>query len=691
MMRVAWCIAQEHDLRLVVLALLVALVGSAATIQLSGRIRSTRGYSRLGWIVLTAVGTGTMVWATHFVAMMAFRTRAPVVLDPVLTLVSLLAAIVLAAPGLAIAVHRRRWAGLLGGGIVGIAISIMHYLGMTAYRVDGLVTWDPRYVAVSVALSTLIAGAAFHVFGGRGVRSRVSAAGLLALAVAALHFTGMAAMSIAVLKLGDGLSDLTMTTLAVTTAVAAGIVVGCAAISALIDGHTRGESYRRLRRMALHDALTDLPNRMSFNEELERRFKVKGGYGCMAVAMLDLSRFKVVNDTYGHQAGDQVLMALAARLSANLQPGECVARLGGDEFAAVISYREPEDLTRFLARLRAAFDHPFVFDRFSASIGANIGVALAHHDGFDADALLAKADLAMYRAKAAHSAEPCFYDAQMDDAVRARRELVADLRHAIETRAFELHYQVQASLPTGEIKGYEALVRWNHPTRGMISPACFIPLAEESGEIVPLSIWILRQACVEAALWPNRHVVSVNLSPKHLGDPRLVETVRAALVESGLPAERLMLELTESAIIDDRRFALGQLQALKAMGIAIALDDFGTGYSSLDVLRSFPFDCIKLDASFVAEIDHDEQAVLILRSVATLGRTLNMAVLAEGVEQPSQLAIIAREGCSAVQGYIIGRPSHDLVDPDHVKRMMMLNPHMVDANAARPRTHAAAR
>jgi diguanylate cyclase (GGDEF)-like protein len=672
MMRVALCIAHEHDLRLVGLALFVCLIGSSATIQLFGRIKSAGGKSRLGWIMLTAVASGTMVWATHFVAMMAFRAHAPVVLDPMLTLLSLLVAIALAVPGLALAASRSRWGGALGGGIVGVAISLMHYLGMSAYRVDGIVTWAWGYVTASVLLSIALGSLAFHLLTIKRSWRQAHAAVVLSLAVAALHFTGMAAMSIAVVRVGDGLSDLTMTGLAIATAVASLIIVGCAATSALIDGHTQSEAYRRLRHMALHDGLTGLPNRMSFNEELERRFLVKGGYGCMAVVMMDLSRFKVVNDTYGHQAGDQLLMALAARMTALLKLGECIARLGGDEFVATVSYDSPNELTDFLSRLRAAFVAPFVFDRFTATIGANIGVALALHDGFNPDALLANADLAMYRAKSVHSAEPCFFDAQMDDAARMRRELITDLQEAIETEAFELHFQVQAAVLTGEITGYEALVRWKHPTKGMISPAAFIPLAEESGEIVPLSIWILRQACFEAALWPNRHTVSVNLSPKHLGDPRLVDTVSSALTDSGLPANRLTLELTESAIIHDRRFALEQLRALKAMGIGIALDDFGVGYSSLDVLRSVPFDCIKLDASFVAEIEHDQQAVAILRSVAALGATLSMRVLAEGIEEPSQLSIVAREGCSAIQGYLIGRPSRALADPESVRQMMML-------------------
>lgn len=682
MMQVALCITRDHDLRLVMVALAVCLIGSAATVQLFGRIRSATGYSRLGWVLLTAVSTGTMVWSTHFVAMMAFRTQAPVVLDPVLTLASLLLAIVVAAPGLALAVARRRWAGSAGGAVIGVAVSAMHYLGMSAYRIDGIVTWDWRYLIASIILSSAFAAAAFHSLRRTGRWRRIRGGALLGLSVAALHFTGMAAMNITVLQLGDGLSDGTLSALGITTAIAALLVVGCATLSALIDGHSQGESYRRLRRMALYDGLTDLPNRMSFNEELSRRLGLKSGRSCMAVVMMDLSRFKAVNDTYGHQAGDQVLMALSARLVAAQRSAELIARLGGDEFAALISYDMPTELTDFLDRLRASFVAPFEFERFTASVGANIGVALAVDDGLDADTLLAKADLAMYRAKSLHSDEPCFYQAEMDDAVRDRRELASDLRTAVAAGAFELHYQVQASVDTGEITGYEALIRWHHPTRGTISPANFIPLAEESGQIVPLSIWVLRQACFEAALWTNRHVVAVNLSPLHLSDPQLVQTVRSALEDSGLPVERLSLELTESAIIHDRDFALNQLRQLKAMGVALALDDFGVGYSSLDVLRSFPFDRIKLDASFVAEIEHSEQAVAILRSVTALGSSLDMPVLAEGIEQPAQLSIVAREGCGAIQGYLIGKPSRSLANPEQVRRAILLAPQVVETETA---------
>lgn len=609
--------------------------------------------------------------------MMAFRTTAPVVLDPLLTLASLLAAMSLALPGMAIAARNVTPCGAAGGFIIGGGIAIMHYIGMAAYRVDGVVTWDGRYVAASVALSCGLTAAAFQSLTSQDRAANLRAAGLLSLATAALHFTGTVAMRIEVSKVGKGLSALTMEALAVTTAVATCIIVGCAAISALIDGHTRHEANHRLRQMAMRDGLTDLPNRTTFIAELERRMSLGGGYQRMAVVMLDVSGFKVVNDTCGHQAGDQLLVALAARLEAMLDAGELIARLGGTEFAALVSYDNSDALPHFLDRLNAAVVKPVMLPAAVASIRANIGVALAIRDGLDADALLAKADLAMYRAKSTHSPQPCFYDARIDDAVRDRRELAADLRRSLDAGAFEIHYQVQADISSGEIKGYEALVRWHHPSRGTVPPGVFIPLAEESGDIAQLSIWILRQVCFEAALWPNRHPVAVNLSPVHLADPNLIDTVRSALAASGLAPERLSLELTESAIIDDRRFALDQLNALREMGIGIALDDFGVGYSSLDVLRSFPFDRIKLDASFVAEIEHDEQAVSILRSITTLGRTLKMSVLAEGIETPAQLAIVAREGCSAIQGYLIGRPSRSLADAEQIRKIMSLRPHGV--------------
>lgn len=674
MTRILTCIAWEHDLRMLPLALLVCILGSAATAQLFSRIRATSGPGRLGWTVLTALATGSMVWSTHFVAMLAFDAKAPVSLDPLLTFASLQIAVVVAAPGLLLAAAcGARVLAAAGGSIVGLSIAAMHYAGMMAYRVDGLIRWDPALVALSVLLSVALAAAAFdRLTHGRSRRDFVGASALLSASVVTLHFTGMSAITVIPSGVAEGgLSPEAIVTMAITTTLAALLVISCAAVSALLDAKSESDAFRRLRRMALRDPLTDLPNRLSLNEHLRRRLagQAAGGPG-LALALMDLSGFKRINDRYGHQAGDQLLVALAARFAALLRPGERIARLGGDEFAAVIPATTADDLDDFFSRLADAFERPFVFDRFSATLGASVGISIAPVDGTDSETLLGKADLAMYRAKEARSDEPCFYQPEMDDAARDRRALATELRAALDREQFELFelfYQVQVCSKFGRIDGFEALLRWRHPERGMISPATFIPIAEEMGLILPLGNWTIRRACEEAVGWSEPHRVAVNLSPLQLADQSLVKVVEEALAATGLPASRLELELTESMLIRDRALALHQLRCLRDMGVLLALDDFGVGYSSMDVLRAFPFDRIKLDASFVAEIENDPQAVAMLGLVASLGRTLGVPVLAEGVETRDQLGTVAEQGCSVVQGFLLGRPARELVTVDEVR------------------------
>ncbi|MAX00552.1 MAG: bifunctional diguanylate cyclase/phosphodiesterase [Sphingomonas sp.] len=667
MISVARCIVEDHDPWLVVLALAVSLLGSAAMAKLFTRLRGVDGAQRYGWLLLSSVSAGTSIWCTHFIAMIAYETSAPVRLNSVLTLISLLIAVVAAVPGIALATTRFRWSGIAGGAVVGLAISAMHYTGMAAYRIDGLVTWNWRYIFASILSACVLSAIAFHCLRLPGRDKMLIGAGFFSLAVMVLHFTGMTAMHVVVLDMGDhGMNAAALAGLAIATALAALLVIGCLIAAALIDQQRQDETFRRLRRMALHDPLTDLPNRASFNDELARRLRRKGGTEHMAVIMIDLSRFKSVNDVYGHQGGDQLLVALCARFTGAIRDNELIGRLGGDEFGALVSFDDRADLDDFLVRLQGCLSPPFAFDRFDASIGANIGVAIAPQNGNSADVLLANADLAMYRGKAERVSEPCFYDAAMDEAVREQRNLTSDLRAAIGTDQFVLHYQVQAR-GDGDIAGYEALARWTHPARGTVSPGHFIPLAEQSGSIVPLGNWILRRACLEAAKWPEPFRVSVNVSPLQLADPMLVSTIRDALDESGLAPDRLIIELTESAIIRDREAALNALSAIRDMGAGLALDDFGVGYSSLDVLRSFPFDRIKLDASFVSQIEESRQAVAILHSVAELGKSLGMVVVAEGVESAEQLRIVLENGCGAIQGYLIGRPAPDLADPEAVR------------------------
>ncbi|HEY0622070.1 EAL domain-containing protein [Sphingomonas sp.] len=430
-------------------------------------------------------------------------------------------------------------------------------------------------------------------------------------------------------------------------------------VSTFDDITERRRSEEKIAFLAMHDSLTGLPNRARFNLwldfELERA--ERGGQR-LAVIVMDLDGFKEINDTHGHAAGDALLAALAARLGTALGEGEVIARLGGDEFAAAKTFTSDAELEAFVTRLESCFADPFASRDSSFLVGASIGVAAWPADGGDRETILNNADLAMYRAKASiGKAATCYYQPGMDEAARGRRQLANDLRQAIDRDEFSLAYQPQHSLRDGALSGYEALLRWNHSARGWISPTEFIPVAEETGEIFRIGQWVLREACAEARRWPGDTKIAVNLSPVQLMQPDLAERVTEILLETGLSPSRLELEITESAIIGDKVRALQVLRRIKALGISIAMDDFGTGYSSLDTLHSFPFDKIKIDKSFVLGSGESPQARAIIRAVLALGQSLNVPVLAEGVESAAQLQMLESEGCDEVQGFYLGAPA----------------------------------
>ncbi|KQT49681.1 hypothetical protein ASG47_05040 [Devosia sp. Leaf420] len=409
--------------------------------------------------------------------------------------------------------------------------------------------------------------------------------------------------------------------------------------------------------LALHDTLTGLPNRAQFDELFERALvEAEEKSGHVGVVAMDLDRFKEINDSYGHATGDQVLRVLAERFTSVLKPGEVVARLGGDEFAAFKPFGSIEALREFLERIEGVLFGNVQHHEVLIATGGSIGVATYPEDGKDRSKLLSNADLAMYRAKADFDAHICYYEAAMDESARWRRAMVKDLWNAIETDGFELAYQVQKSVATSEITGYEVLLRWNRPGHGWVSPADFIPVAEECGAINAIGAWVLRTACIEAASWPSQHKIAVNVSGVQLAQLELVDLVKMVLYQSGLAPERLELEVTETAIISDKKRALNTLRQIRKMGVSIAIDDFGTGYSSLETLRSFPFDKIKLDRSFMQEVENSEQSKAIVRAILALGRSLSVPVLAEGVETIEQLNVLRHEGCNEAQGFFLGRP-----------------------------------
>jgi len=409
--------------------------------------------------------------------------------------------------------------------------------------------------------------------------------------------------------------------------------------------------------LAHNDSLTGLPNRASFLDHLNGTLDHAAKAGeQFAVMCLDLDRFKEANDVYGHLVGDGLLREAARRLQAAADDA-FIARIGGDEFMLVVSDETPETTAAELGdRLIEAFSSNFEVDGHQIQVGLSIGVAVFPTDGTHAKTLIANADAALYQAKSEVRGSVRFFEEKLGSRLRERRELQTDLRKALEGDGLSLHYQPQKTIAGGKIVGLEALARWNCPKRGMVSPEIFIPIAEQSSQIITLGEWILREACREAASWQEPLRVAVNISPIqfHHGDlPNLVHTV---LLETGLKAERLELEITEGVLIDDFARAVSILRKLKSLGIHIALDDFGSGYSSLSYLHAFPFEKIKIDRVFVGDLEHNHHSMAIVRAIITLGHNLNIPILAEGVETESQLQFLAQEGCDEVQGYLTGRP-----------------------------------
>ncbi len=427
----------------------------------------------------------------------------------------------------------------------------------------------------------------------------------------------------------------------------------CSAVMTMCDVTAYAQEAER----ATRDALTGLVNRLGFHERLaELASKTERNGPPVAVICLDLDRFKIVNDTLGHPTGDALLVKVAQRLSNAVRKGDTVARLGGDEFAILqTDASQPLAAEALAARLVDLIGRTYMVGEHMIDIGVSLGIAVAPTDGHEPATLLKHADLALYRAKADGKGTFRFFRTSMDAEMQIRRAMETDLRRALGLNEFELVYQPQFDLASGTLTGFEALLRWRSPARGFVSPGDFIPLAEEIGLINAIGTWVLRKACVDAATWERPISVAVNISALQFSDKKLVSTVNYALASAGLQPSRLELEITEGALLEHTEAVIGQLQALKGLGVRISMDDFGTGYSSLSYLQKFPFDKIKIDQSFVRSADSASNNAIVC-AVAALGASLGIKTTAEGVETKEQLDRITAQGCNEVQGYLTGRP-----------------------------------
>jgi diguanylate cyclase (GGDEF)-like protein len=428
----------------------------------------------------------------------------------------------------------------------------------------------------------------------------------------------------------------------------------------------REESQARSQYLAYHDSLTGLGNRLLFKEQLEEALKdVSVTPHPLAVLFLDLDGFKAVNDTLGHSVGDLLLKSVAAKLRDILPRTDRIARLGGDEFAILqMSAAQPASSIALAEKIIEIIGEPCSVDGHDVTVGASVGVAVAHPGDMNTENFLKSADLAMYSAKSEGRGTYRMFDPEMDAVVQTRRLLERDMRTALAQDRFRLYYQPLVNLQTKKVTAFEALMRWEHPERGAVPPSEFIPVAEEMGLIVQLGEWALRQACAEAVEWPDGIGISVNLSPLQFSKGNLVSTVLSALASSGLPASRLELEITESVLLEKSERNIAVLNQLRDLGVRISMDDFGTGYSSIGYLRSFQFDKIKIDQSFVRDLLVDEGSLAIVRAIAGLGVSFGMTTTAEGVETEEQMRCLNLEGCIEVQGYFYSKPvpAHEIAE-----------------------------
>lgn len=656
------CLTQEHNHWMVALAAFICVIGSSLSVLLSRRLPGSVGTRRTVQLGLTSLMAGAAIWSTHFIAMLAYDPGYKHGYEPIATGISLLVAVVgMLVANIVFACAPKGVYTLVAGVIFGLTVSTMHYLGMSAYLLPGEVIWQTTPVVVSVLLGAVLGAGAYHRMAFPVTRyCWLGGTLLMVMAICAMHFTGMSAFTIELSPLYDVpdriVSDETMS-LVIMGVMVIVLLVGFASFS--IETNIEDEARASLQRAALHDPLTGLPNRMHLNQKMTEYSARLDSDTTERVAVLtiDLNLFKEVNDVHGHAAGDTVLSTVGKRLKQALQVDEFVARAGGDEFVALIrGIRRMDQAVAFAQRLHALTIEPIDIGDASVVIGASIGIASSIDDGRVLHDLLHKSDLAMYRAKMEPERHICRYNADMDQQSREKSVLINDLRRACANDEFELAYQLQNDIQSLDPVGFEVLLRWNHPTRGRVSPAEFIPIAEETGMIRDIGIWVLRTACFEAMTWPKPYKIAVNVAPQQLVQPSFLEHVSDILFESRLPPERLELEVTEASIIDDQSHTLRVMHRLKEMGIRIAMDDFGTGYSSLATLQTFPFDKIKIDRSFVQNVHLDQQRAAIVRSTLLLGNALNIPVLAEGVEVEEELTFLRNEKCNSVQGFYFGRP-----------------------------------
>lgn len=672
--------ASSYNSSLVFFSVLVAILASFTALDMTARITVVEKRFANWWLAGGAVALGVGIWSMHFVGMLAFRLPIPLGYAPEIIFISLL--IVIASSALTLWLVSRTemtFARLCYGSLVmGGGISAMHYSGMAALRMVPPIHYEPILFSLSVLIAVTGSGVAlwnaFHL--GRTVpragRFRMTAAVVMGLAIATSFYVQVSSARIAKGSVsGSAHSGLDVGWLAILTIIVTLSIISIALIFSVLDmrmqlktsnlASSLARANQELTYLALHDNLTKLPNRALMEDRLgqlvQEADREKKRF---AIMFMDLDGFKAINDAFGHHIGDLLLIEAAERIREVASPQDTVARVGGDEFVLLTEAGEPAEAAAIGHRLVSALAQPFLIRGHEVRVSLSLGVALYPTDGDSQEDLLRNADAAMYHAKAQGRNGYCFFESSMNANVREQLQLLHDLRLAVERKELVLYYQPKFDVANQTILGAEALLRWKHPVRGMISPDEFIPLAERTGLIVPIGEWVLDEACHQMNQWRRQGhfdwTIAVNLSSLQFDHANLVQMVRTTLDRHGLDPCYLTLEITETTAMHDVDASMRILQQLSDMGVNISIDDFGRGYSSLLYLKRLPANELKIDRDFVNDLVHDSEDAAIVSAIVALGRTLNLKIVAEGVETLAQQEFLTHLGCNSLQGYLLGRP-----------------------------------
>ena len=673
-------VAATYSPALVFISLCVAILASYTALDLTGRIATSRGRAAHLWMAGGALAMGFGVWSMHFIGMLALELPLELGYDVGLTLWSLLVAVLSCGFALWLVSQSSLPALqlLFGALIMGAGISAMHYSGMAALRMQPGIDYDPTLFGLSLVIAVGASAAALSIaFRLRKqtpyVRlARGGASIIMGLAIVGMHYTGMAAASFPVGSycgaIATGLSGRGLDNLVLVSSLAVLVIALLTSIfdarldartAALADSLTLANE--ELTKLALHDTLTGLPNRILLADRIEQAIgKVTEQGGCFSLMFIDLDGFKPVNDAFGHHLGDLLLREVAMRLREQLRSQDTLARIGGDEFVLLVRLTEPDDAPQVAARQVRLLSKGFRVMEHDLQISASVGIALYPGNGQTAEELLMNADAAMYHAKGGGKNSYSFFDVSMNTNARKQLQLLQDLRQALEHKQFRLHYQPKFDASNGKPVGAEALLRWEHPQQGLLLPENFIELAEKTGLIIPIGEWVLNEACRQMRVWFDEGYshwrIAVNLSSLQFCYSGLVDSVLSALERHQLPANSLTLEITETTAMSDADASMTVLQKLSQMGVDLSIDDFGTGYSSLMYLKRLPANELKIDRGFVRDLEHDSDDAAIVSAIVALGQALGLRIVAEGVETDTQQSFLTTLGCDSLQGFLLGQP-----------------------------------